>query len=160
MCFIKVKILLSICCEQVSMLNLSLFLALRSIGIRQRRSGHHTAARRRIVDGLVAVLVARAVVGESSDLPVVAFQRVEVGIGGVSQDFARSALAGRDIGDQPGPGSGQERKRRIVDIAIVELLDVRNLPPIYFEPHGHQRAASWMSRRACNATCPVTGSAT
>jgi hypothetical protein len=47
---------------------------LRSAGTRQRRRRHHAAAGRRIVDGLIAVLVAHAIVGEGGDLAVVALQ--------------------------------------------------------------------------------------
>jgi hypothetical protein len=88
MCFMYANILLSICCAHREHAEPQLLLALRRIRIWQRWSGHHAPARWRIVYGLVSVLMLYAIVGESGDLAVVAFQRVEIRIGGVGQHFA------------------------------------------------------------------------
>ena len=85
---------------------------LLGVGVGQHRAGHHPSSRRRIVHRLVAVLMADAILGESADLAVIAFERVEVRVGGANQDFAGSPFGGRNVMDQPRARRDQQRKRR------------------------------------------------
>jgi len=41
-----------------------------------------------------------AIVGEGCDFAIVAFQRIEVGIGGISEDLAGGALGSGNISDR------------------------------------------------------------
>lgn len=74
--------------------------------------------------------MADAILGESADLAVIAFERVEVRVGGANQDFAGSPFGGRNVIDQPRARRGQQRKRRVVDVSVVELFDFEDLAAI------------------------------
>ncbi len=105
---------------------------------RRRRGRGRIAARRLVVDRLIALLVADAVVGEGGDAAVFAGEGVEVGVGRIGQELARGALRLRHVVDQRRAGRGQKLHRRGRDIRVKQLLDLGDHPALDLQAQGQE----------------------